>query len=649
MGENQFCVLPLLGWLGFGGGFAFGHPIAAGGLSVAFGLGFAFDGVTADFASVFGHALVTVHLSRDFEGNFVAFDRPFFNWGVVVPTGNGAGHLFTLGFEFEGGFANLIILVGHAGFPGAGQFDLFILGLNGASSGKYQDGSDLDEWFHGFVHVFSFGCGVVRRVFDVSSARSFNAIRRVSSGMVEPKRRSETGATGGNVIPLQYRAIEAARVHDVIETEWGELNRTIWRQRPVGNRRAYFGRKIFAGAAAMNAVEGARMTMPYCSRLKLCFLTFAFIVGGISISLAQEAAGRPRAREAGVLVGTMSPGPLNAITDVAGVRVGHVTVREGERIHMGVTAIFPHDGNVFQERVPAAIHVGNGFGKLIGVTQVQELGELETPLLLTGTLSVWKTADAFVGWLLAQPGMAEVRSINPVVGETNDGFLNDIRARPIQPEHVIRALVSATNGPVAEGSVGAGAGTVAFGWKGGIGTSSRQLPATQRGYTVGVLVQSNFGGDLTIAGVPVGRELARRATSENRSGDGSIMIVVATDAPLSARNLERLAARALFGLARTGSSMSNGSGDYVIAFSTASECRRRRGEPVQQITELANEVMTPLFQAVAEATEEAIYNSLFRATTVKGFRGTVEALPLERTMEVLRQAGRLVPAVNGSR
>jgi D-aminopeptidase len=479
--------------------------------------------------------------------------------------------------------------------------------------------------------------------------RSFNAIGRVTSGLVESKRCSETGTNSGSVIPRQCCAVEEARVHGVIETELAELDRTIWRQRPSGNRRALFGRKIFAGAAAVNAVEGARMTTHFCSSFKLVLLTFALLVGDIPALLAQESARRLRAREAGVLVGTMSPGPLNAITDVAGVRVGHVTVREGERIHTGVTAIFPHSGNVFQQRVPAAIHVGNGFGKLIGVTQVQELGELETPILLTGTLSVWKTADAFVGWLLAQPGMAEVRSINPVVGETNDGFLNDIRARPIQPEHVVRALESATNGPVAEGAVGAGTGTVAFGWKGGIGTSSRQLPDAQRGYTVGVLVQSNFGGDLTIAGVPVGRELARRAPAENRSGDGSIMIVVATDAPLSARNLERLAARTLFGLARTGSSMSNGSGDYVIAFSTAPECRRRRGEPAQQITELANDVMTPLFQAVAEATEEAIYNSLFCATTVKGFRGTVEALPLERTLEVLRQAGRLAPPVNSSR
>jgi D-aminopeptidase len=357
---------------------------------------------------------------------------------------------------------------------------------------------------------------------------------------------------------------------------------------------------------------------------------------------------RPRAREAGVIVGTLSPGPLNAITDVAGVRVGQVTLTEGEAIHTGVAAIIPHDGNLFEERVPAAIHVGNGFGKLVGATQVRELGELETPILLTGTLSVWKAADAMVEWLLAQPGMEHVRSINPVVGETNDGFLSDIRRRPIQPEHVVKALETARGGVVDEGAVGAGAGTVAFGWKAGIGTSSRKLPEQRGGHTVGVLVQSNFGGDLTIAGVPVGRELARSDDSANRSGDGSIMIVVATDAPLGPRNLERLAARALFGLARTGSNMSNGSGDYVIAFSTAPECRRRRGEPAHQFGELANDSMTPLFQAVAEATEEAIYNSLFRATTVKGYRGTRQALPLDRTLELLQKAGRLESGESGS-
>ncbi len=332
-------------------------------------------------------------------------------------------------------------------------------------------------------------------------------------------------------------------------------------------------------------------------------------------------------------MGTLPAGPLNAITDVDGVRVGHTTVTNGNSVNTGITAILPHSGNLFQERVPAAIVVGNGFGKLLGVTQVQELGELETPILLTNTLSVWKAADAMVAWLLAQPDMKNVRSINPVVGETNDGLLNDIRARPIQPEHVTSALETATGGKVEEGSVGAGAGTVAFGWKGGIGTSSRLIPSNTGGYKVGVLVQSNYGGDLTIVGVPVGRELKREAKLNN-TGDGSIMIIVATDAPLGARNLERLASRAMVGLARTGSNMSNGSGDYVIAFSTAMECRRRAGEPLHKIAELPNDSMSPLFQAVAEATEEAIYNSLFQATTVKGFRATIEALPLERTLDI---------------
>lgn len=349
---------------------------------------------------------------------------------------------------------------------------------------------------------------------------------------------------------------------------------------------------------------------------------------------------RPRAREAGIIVGSFSPGPLNAITDVPGVRVGQVTIAEGERLHTGVTAIIPHGGNVFLERVPAAIFVGNGFGKLTGVTQVRELGELETPILLTGTLSTWKAADAMVAWLLAQPGMEEVRSINPVVGETNDGYLSDIRARPILPEHVVRAIETATNGPVAEGSVGAGAGTVAFGWKGGIGTSSRKVAAKSGSYTIGVLVQSNFGGQLSIDGVHVEQEMVRRSKANN-SGDGSIMIVVATDAPLSARNLQRLAARTMVGLARTGSSMSNGSGDYAIAFSTALECRRHWGAKTHEAKELANSEMSPLFKAVADATEEAIYNSLFRATTVKGFRGTVAALPLKPTLQILKEAGAL--------
>lgn len=351
---------------------------------------------------------------------------------------------------------------------------------------------------------------------------------------------------------------------------------------------------------------------------------------------SQESANRPRARDIGIVVGSIPAGPLNAITDVPGVKVGQVTISEGQSIRTGVTAILPHSENIFKERVPAALHVGNGFGKLIGVTQLNELGELETPILLTGTLSVWKAADAMVEWLLAQPGMEDVRSINPVVGETNDGFLNDIRSRPIKPEHVVTALSKATSGPVTEGSVGAGTGTIAFGWKGGIGTSSRKLPEKNGGYTIGVLVQSNYGGDLTIAGVKVGQELERQ---KSNSGDGSIMIIVATDAPLNQRNLERLAARTMTGLARTGSNMSNGSGDYAIAFSTAPECRRRAGEPVHQVKELPNSSMTPLFEAVADATEEAIYNSMLKATTMKGHRGTVEALPIEKTVKILRENG----------
>jgi D-aminopeptidase len=356
------------------------------------------------------------------------------------------------------------------------------------------------------------------------------------------------------------------------------------------------------------------------------------------MALADISSNRPRAREAGIVIGSIRPGPLNAITDVDGVRVGQTTVVDGERVHTGVTAVFPHGGNVFQERVPAAIHVGNGFGKLTGVTQVRELGELETPILLTGTLSVWTAADAMVSWLLAQPAMEAVRSLNPVVGETSDAVLSDIRSRPIRPEHVADALEKASSGPVEEGAVGAGSGTVAFGWKGGIGTSSRQLADEFGGYKVGVLVQTNYGGDLTIAGVPVGRELALQPEASN-SGDGSIMIVVATNAPLGARNLGRLASRALVGVARTGSIMSNGSGDYVIAFSTAPECRRRIEKKLHHVADLSNEAMSPLFQAVADATEEAVYNSMFRATSVKGFRQTVDALPLERTLEILKRAG----------
>jgi D-aminopeptidase len=374
-------------------------------------------------------------------------------------------------------------------------------------------------------------------------------------------------------------------------------------------------------------------------------IPFLYLAIGALPLMAQQTQDRPRARDAGVIVGVLEPGPLNAITDVAGVLVGQTTVTGGE-VNTGITAILPHGGNVFREKVPAAIVAGNGFGKLLGVTQVRELGEIETPILLTCTLCVWRAADALVDWLLAKPDMANVRSINPVVGETNDGGLNDIRSRPITPGHVVSALESAVAGPVEEGAVGAGRGTSAFGWKGGIGTSSRVVPASVGGYTVGVLVQSNFGGVLTINGAPVGRELGRYSFQRDVGGgegdtsdptpDGSIMIAVATDAPLDARNLERLARRALVGLSRTGATMSNGSGDYVIAFSTAESVRRADGR-TRTLEDLSNDAVTPLFQAVAEATEEAIYNSLFRAVTVAGPRGQVEALPIEATLEILRK------------
>ena len=365
-------------------------------------------------------------------------------------------------------------------------------------------------------------------------------------------------------------------------------------------------------------------------------LVLLFLFTSTPLLYAQE---RPRARELGVAPGIFNPGRRNAITDVAGVAVGQETVIEGDSVRTGVTAILPHPGNVYQERVPAALHVGNGFGKLIGATQLRELGELETPILLTCTLCVWRAADAFAAWLLERPGMQNVRSINVVVGETNDGALNAIRARPIRPEHVRRALESAGQ-EVAEGSVGAGAGTVAFGWKGGIGTSSRLLPASLGSYTVGVLVQSNFGGVLQVLGAPVGRELGRysfRNDVESDRGDGSIMIVVATDAPLSDRNLGRLAARAMMGLSRTGSFASNGSGDYALAFSTAREVRRPVDATRLSPQELANESMSALFAATVEATEEAIYNSLFRATTVTSNGRTIEALPIDRVREILQR------------
>jgi D-aminopeptidase len=354
------------------------------------------------------------------------------------------------------------------------------------------------------------------------------------------------------------------------------------------------------------------------------------------------AQGPVRARDLGLAPGVFQPGPLNAITDVAGVRVGQVTVLEGDSVRTGITAILPHPGNAYRERVPAALHVGNGFGKLLGATQLQELGELETPILLTCTLCVWKAADAMVEWMLALPQMGGVRSINPLVAETNDGGLNAIRARPITAEQVRRALTTADSGPVAEGSVGAGTGTAAFGWKGGIGTSSRRLPASLGGWTVGVLVQSNFGGVLQMMGAPVGRELGRysfRTDTTTDRGDGSIIMVVATDAPLSDRNLERVAARAIMGLARTGSSASNGSGDYVVAFSTAESVRRPFAARRLSTTELANEEMSAVFQSVVEATEEAIYNSLTMATPVTSRGRTVEPIPLDRVRQILVKYG----------
>jgi D-aminopeptidase len=369
---------------------------------------------------------------------------------------------------------------------------------------------------------------------------------------------------------------------------------------------------------------------------------------------AKETA-RPRARDIGLRVGVLPAGRLDAITDVGGVRVGHATLIKGDDVRTGVTAILPHAGNLFREKVPAAVFVGNGFGKLAGSTQVEELGELETPILLTNTLNVPRVADALVDWMLGLPGNEDVRSVNPLVAETNDGQLNDIRGRHVGREEVFAALKGAKGGEVEEGSVGAGTGTVAFGFKGGIGTASRVVPAKYGGYTVGVLVQTNYGGVLTMNGAPLGRELGRyylredleparksglpETSSDADRADGSCIVVVATDAPLDARNLRRLAARAMLGLARTGSPSTNGSGDYCIAFSTATQNRIRHGETAPRRVELLpNDAMSPLFLACVEATEEAVYNSLLRATTVAGRNGArVEALPIEKTIEILKK------------
>jgi D-aminopeptidase len=368
---------------------------------------------------------------------------------------------------------------------------------------------------------------------------------------------------------------------------------------------------------------------------------WAFLLPVIVTTLfvqAQHTEQRPRARELGLAPGTLEPGPHNAITDVPGVRVGHATIVEGDTIRTGVTAIRPHSGNLFRDKVSAGIHIANAFGKLVGSTQIEELGQIETPILLTNTLSVWDAAAALADWMLALPGNENVRSVNPVVGETNDGFLSDIRGRHVRAEHVRLALDTAATGPVAEGSVGAGTGTMAFGWKGGIGTSSRRVvPAGADGrYTVGVLVQTNFGGRLTMGGVEVWREL--RPGGRESSGDGSCMIIVATDAPLDARQLRRLAARAMIGMARTGASGSHGSGDYVIAFSTSN--RFGPDAPKDTVRLVPEDSLSPLFVAVADATEEAIYNSILRATTVRGRDGnTAEAIPLDRVQAVLASRG----------
>jgi D-aminopeptidase len=378
----------------------------------------------------------------------------------------------------------------------------------------------------------------------------------------------------------------------------------------------------------------------------LILVTCTFALSALSAAQNTGANTRPRAAELGLKIGVLPPGPLDAITDVSGVEVGQTTIIRGENIRTGVTAILPHAGNLYHDKVPAGIFVGNGFGKLAGSTQVEEMGDIETPILLTSTTSVPQVADAVIGYMLALPGNEDVLSINPVVGETNDGYLNDIRGRHISREDVFTAIKTAKAGPVDEGAVGAGTGTVAFGWKGGIGTASRQLPVSLGSYTVGVLVQTNFGGVLTIAGASVGQKLGQyylrkelQHTSEIKDkADGSCMMVIATDAPMDSRNLKRLAARAWVGMGRTGSSASNGSGDYAIAFSTASQVRIHVDDKLltRKVEVVTNDAISPLFEAAIEATEEAIYNSMFKATTTTGNGHTAEALPIEKTLKILR-------------
>jgi D-aminopeptidase len=375
---------------------------------------------------------------------------------------------------------------------------------------------------------------------------------------------------------------------------------------------------------------------PYSSQ-RLFWLVFSACSAVSALIVVTTAQSRARARDLGIAPGVLAPGALNAITDVDGVRVGHTTIVQGDTVRTGVTAIVPHGGNVFQEKVAGAVFVGNAFGKLAGSTQVAELGTIETPIVLTNTLSVGTAVDAVVRYTLAQPGNERVRSVNPIVGETNDGGLNDIRGLHVSRDHVLEAIRNAKTGPVTEGAVGAGTGTMCYGWKGGIGTSSRK---TNSGYTVGVLAQTNFGGNLTIAGVPVFRTLQppRRAQAQADPADGSCMLVVATDAPVDARDLRRLAARAVFGLARTGSAYSNGSGDFAIAFSTSPEMRSRFGETALRARQiLPVDAVSPLFEAALEATEEAVYNSLFQATSVRSASGSAEAIPIDKVRELLKR------------
>ena len=369
----------------------------------------------------------------------------------------------------------------------------------------------------------------------------------------------------------------------------------------------------------------------------------ALLLALLAMTAPAHAQHRPRARESGIVIGVLPTGPLNAITDVAGVKVGQVTIIEGSNIRTGVTAILPHGGNLYQDKVPAGFSVGNAYGKFMGSTQIKELGEIESPIVLTNTLNVPEAAAGTIEWTLKQPDNEEVRSVNAVVGETNDGTLNDIRARRVRPSDAVAAIQSARSGPVQEGAVGAGTGTIAFSWKGGIGTSSRKLPANLGGWTVGILVQTNYGGVLQVAGVPIGQALGQYYLKDElskASGDGSCIVVIATDAPLSDRNLERLAHRGLLGIVRTGSPMTNGSGEYAVAFSTSADVRRtpeRRSKP-SAIVDLPNDQMSPLFEAAVEAAEEAAINSLFAATPMDGNGRHIDALPVEKVVELYKRA-----------